>query len=139
MPARTLIATILIAASPLSLGAAAQNVYKCGAAYSQQPCPGGNAVAAGDPRSAEQKAQAGAAARRDARLADSLEKDRLRQDAQAAPAHVTPLPTAMQERNAEVSRPRQLEVFKAVAPAKPGDKAAKPPKKKKKAKKKDAA
>ena len=59
--------------------------------------------------------------------------------AQAAPAHVTPLPAAMQERNAEVSRPRKPEVFKAVAPAKPGDKAAKPPKKKKKAKKKDAA
>lgn len=129
-------AIILIAASSLSIGAAAQNVYKCGTAYSQQPCPGGSAVAAGDARSAEQKSQSTGAAKRDGKLADAMEKDRLKQEAQAAPAHVTSLPAATLERNAEVSRPRKPEVFKAVAPAKPGDK---PPKKKKKAKKKEAA
>ena len=119
------------------MGAGAQNVYKCGATYSQQPCPGGSSVAAGDNRSGEQKKQASAATQRDARLADEMEKDRLKREAQAAPANILPQPAATQERNAQTFRPRAPEVFKAVAPAKPGDKAPKPKKKKKP--KKDAA
>lgn len=137
MPVKTLFAIVLVAASQIPIGAGAQNVYKCGSAYSQQPCPGGQAVAAGDTRSGEQKSQAAGVARRDAKLAETMEKDRLKQEAQAAPANILPLPAATQERNAEVTRPRQPEVFKAVAPARPGDKAAKKPKKKKKQASKD--
>jgi len=135
MPLKAPFATILIAATSLPIGAAAQNVYKCGSAYSQQPCPGGQALTAGDGRSLQQERESAHTAKRDARLADTMEKDRLKQEAQAAPANVLPLPADMQERNARTPPLRKPEVFKAVSPAQPG---AKPKKKKKKAKKEQA-
>lgn len=66
---------------------AQEQVYRCGAdgrSYSGQPCAGGHAVAVADPRSAQQAAQTRQAAQRDARLADTLERQRLRAEHEAA-------------------------------------------------------
>ena len=123
----------------LAASASAQNVYRCGESYSNQPCPGGTVVPTDDPRSAAQRAQTDAATRRSARSAQVLEKDRLRQEGQPAQAIIPPPahePTAaVADRTLSATRPKKPELFTAVAPRKPGDVA---PKKKKKAASKTA-
>ena len=119
----TTIATLLIAPCVHWTPATAQNIYKCADGYSQQPCVNGSALQAGDDRSAAQKAQADAATRRDARTADAMEKDRLKQEAKAAPAFIAPAKAA--EPPARDAKPKKPEVFKASVPAQPGDKAQK--------------
>ena len=78
-------AALLLALSACLMPAQADDIYRCGVSYSSTPCPGAILVAADDPRSAAQRAQSEAAARRDARMAQALEKERLRQEAKAAP------------------------------------------------------
>ncbi len=73
-------ALFFIAIGALSTWATAQNVYRCGDSYSQSPCAGGVAITVDDARDAAQKNQADEAARRDAKLAQTLEKDRLAQE-----------------------------------------------------------
>jgi len=86
---RTTIAIFLIAAWAVPAGVSAQNtVYRCGNSYSQSPCAGGKVVEVEDGRSEAQGAQTRSAAERDARNAAVMEKDRLRQDARAAPAYI---------------------------------------------------
>ena len=68
--------------------AAAQTVYRCGSSYSQSPCPAAVTVNVDDPRTAQQKQEAEAAARRDAKTADGMEKSRLKQEAMDRPAQV---------------------------------------------------
>jgi hypothetical protein len=81
----TRFALFLIVLSAFAASASAQNVYRCGNnSYGQAPCPGGTPVATDDPRTAQQKSQADAATRSDARTADALEKARLQREAQAA-------------------------------------------------------
>lgn len=66
---------------------AQDRVYRCGAegrSYSDEPCPGGRTVVVDDARSAEQVAQARAAAQRDARLADAMARERQRSEREAA-------------------------------------------------------
>lgn len=58
----------------------ATTVYKCANSYSQTPCPEGQAITINDQRSAAQKQQAQAASRQDAKLANTMEKDRLSQE-----------------------------------------------------------
>ena len=109
------------------------------AAARELACAGATVVPTDDPRSAAQRAQTDAATRRDARSAQVLESERLKQEgkpAQAvipetAPQAVAP-PT---DRTLTKARPKKPELFTAVAPRKPGDAA---PKKKKKAEKKTA-
>lgn len=79
----------LVAATP----AQAQSVYRCGNAYTQQPCPNGTAIEASDPRSAEQKAQADKATRTDARLARELQTDRERAEREEYQARKAMKPT----------------------------------------------
>jgi hypothetical protein len=93
MHRRLQFAIILIAATHFCTWATAQNVYKCGDAYSQQACPGGVAVNADDPRTSEQKSQADLATQRDARTANAMEKARLQQEAKDIAAN-TPKPLA---------------------------------------------
>ncbi len=84
-------APILAAAVPILLpapSAFAQTVYRCGSSYSQVPCPAGTAIEVDDARSAGQQKQTRTAAKRDAKLADDMEKTRLKQEAMAAPALV---------------------------------------------------
>jgi len=136
---RTLaIATLFIASQVHWMRAEAQNVYKCGDSYSQQPCAGGTAIQAGDPRSSAQKAQTDAATKRDAKTADAMEKARLKEEAAAvaaAPqAKATPQPKLQAkpqpEAPARKAKAKKPENFTATVPGS-GDKA----KKKKPAKK----
>lgn len=63
-----------------STAANAQQVYKCGASYSQTPCPDGVVIDATDARTKEQKKQADLATERDERMAAAMEKARLQQE-----------------------------------------------------------
>lgn len=61
-----------------------QVVYRCGSSYGSQPCEGGRALAAQDPRTPEQRAQSDNAALRDAMLADGLQEARRQEEARMA-------------------------------------------------------
>ena len=122
--------------------AAAQNIYRCGDSYSQQPCAGGKLVAASDSRTAGQKSQTDEATRRDAKSAEAMEKARLKEEAKPAPVGL-PLPKASEaqpaRKPASGAKPKKPEHFTAIAPGSPDDATAKKKKKKKaKAKKADA-
>jgi len=114
MPRAILFASLFIAAQVHSTGAGAQNIYRCQDGYRQQPCAGGAALP-DDARSAEQKAQADAATRRDARTADAMEKDRRKQEARSAPAHI-PQPQAPAEGSARPAKAKKPETFSAIVP-----------------------
>jgi hypothetical protein len=132
-------ALFCIAAAGWAAPAAAQEVYRCGNSYSQQPCAGGKLVAASDTRSSGQKAQTDQAAQRDAKSAAEMEKARLKEEAKPAPVGLPP--AKAQEVAEPVKKPgaagkmKKPEQFTAVSPRKPGDA---DKKKKKKAKKPDA-
>jgi hypothetical protein len=129
-------ALMCLAALGSTAPAAAQNIYRCGSTYSQQPCEGGKLVAASDSRSAGQKAQTDQAAQRDAKSAETMEKARLKEEAK--PASVGILPGKVEEVPAPVKKPgaagkmKKPEQFTAVSPKKPGDAGAKKKKKKSK-------
>lgn len=136
---RTMIpAALSLALAVCTAAAQAQAIYRCGDSYSQQPCAGGKAIVAEQPTptSAERK-QSAAAAQRDARLADSLEKERVQREAQPAQLYVPPPrfeATAQPYKSPEKAATRKLDVFTASAPG------SKPTKDKKKGKTaKDAA
>jgi hypothetical protein len=78
------LALLLIAACAVSTGVSGQNVYRCGAVYSQTPCPEGVLVDAVDTRSKAQKTQADQATARDVKAANALEKAHLKEDQDAA-------------------------------------------------------
>ncbi|MBX3588878.1 MAG: hypothetical protein KF796_19785 [Ramlibacter sp.] len=127
------IASVLIALSALGASASAQNAYKCGNTYSQAPCAGGQVVQAQDERTAQQRSDTRSAAQRDAQAAAAMEKERLRQEAQAAPAYIPPTRAQPEAEPARpvMTKPKKPAYFTAIAPD--GAKAAK---KKKTAKKK---
>ncbi|WBY00500.1 hypothetical protein PE066_13590 [Ramlibacter tataouinensis] len=122
------------AALALSMAAAlaaaqAQPIYRCGDSYSQQPCAGGKALEPESAPTAAERRQAAAATQRDARLADSLERDRVQREAQPASLYIPPpkpedAPHA--HKSPEKKATRKLDVFTASAPA------SKPPKEKQK-------
>lgn len=121
-----------------------QPVYRCGDTYTNQPCPGGREVQADDPRTPAQRAQTAEAAKRDARLADEMEKTRLKQEAKApvpptlSPPAAEPAPEPASDRTSSPMRAKKPAYFTAVSPKKPGTKPTKVAKKKpagKKAKK----
>lgn len=95
-------------------------IYRCGDSYGSQPCPGGREVSAEtpSPTSAERR-DAAAAARRDARIADGLEKERLRQEARPATSYVPPPEPKAQptpHKSPEQNATRKLDVFTASGP-----------------------
>jgi hypothetical protein len=77
-----LIATFFIAIGAISTGVAGQNVFRCGNAYSQKPCADGVTVDVQDTRTPEQKAESDALIKRDSEAANSMEKARLKEEAQ---------------------------------------------------------
>ncbi len=133
------IAMLCLAASGWIAPAAAQNIYRCGNSYSQQPCPGGKVVPADDTRNADQRSQTSAASERDAKAGDAMEKARLKEEAKPAqavmpPAKLEEIP--QEKRNTVVAgKAKKPAYFTAVA-RKPGDTQVK--KKRKKAKNKSA-
>lgn len=133
-------AALLLALSALWLPAQAQNVYRCGESYSNTPCPGAKVVPTDDARSPDQKAQTDSATRRDARSAQVLERERLKQEGNPAPATIlAPLPASepalpATDRTLSKARLKKPELFTAVSPRKPGEAGAKKKKQKKTAK-----
>ena len=88
---RNLVSAIfLIAAPALSTGPMAQNIYKCGATYSQTPCEGSAALNLADRRSKEQQLQSRTVVRQDAKTASALEKARQQQEIQARAGNPAP-------------------------------------------------
>jgi len=59
-------------------------VYRCGAIYQDTPCAGGITIQAEDPRSAQQQLEAARAVQKDAAMGDTLQKQRIQQEAQQA-------------------------------------------------------
>lgn len=81
-PMPTVMLSLALCLSPAL--AWSQKAYKCGGGYSDTPCPGGVPVATDDTRTASQKAQADASTQRQAKLADGLEKERMKAQQSAA-------------------------------------------------------
>ena len=118
------------AAGALLLAAAcaaaqAQAIYRCGNTYGSQPCADGKALDTPPPPSAADRSQAAANVRRDAQLADNLQKERLRREAQAqaqaGTAIYLPPPAAEPDRPAEYKRAdkagmRKPDLFVATVP-----------------------
>ncbi len=126
---RAIQSALALSLAAASVAAPAQAIYRCGDSYSQQPCAGGRAIEADPAPTAAERRQSAAATQRDARLADSLEKDRLRQEAQPGQLYIPPpkLDAAAEPHKwPEKKATRKLDVFTASAPAN------KPPKDKKK-------
>jgi hypothetical protein len=128
-------ASLCLAALAWVAPATAQNVYRCGNSYSQQPCADGKLIAASDSRSAVQKSQTDEAVKRDAKAANEMEKARLKAEEKPAQALLPPPkasePVPPQDRSAAPARLKKPQRIAAVPPKKPGD----AKKKKKKAKK----
>ena len=86
-----------------------------------------------DARSAQQKAQADAATRRNAQAAETLEKERLQQEARPPALSILPAPAASAPAEPEPGRQvvkkkkkqkKEPAYFTAVVPGKPGNKPA---------------
>lgn len=95
---------------------AAQTVYKCGDSYRQIPCAGGVVIDAPDRRSSEQKLQSDLATRRDARTADAMEQERLKQEQLDLAANTPGLKSA-QLASTGNSRPSQTQKRKKKSAA----------------------
>jgi hypothetical protein len=110
-----------------SIPGLAQPVYRCGDTYTNTPCPGGKEIQADDPRTAAQRAQTTEAAKRDAKLADEMEKTRLKQEAKAPvapalpPAVAEPRQESASDRTYSPMHAKKPAYFTAVSPKKPGD------------------
>jgi hypothetical protein len=112
-------AALLLAAAAAAHG---QAVYRCGSEYSQKPCPEGRTVAAEAPTpSTAEASKAAAQAKRNAKLADQMEKERVAQEKKVAgPSMVV---TGQKPAASEPAKPAKKKKskdeapFKAVAPA----------------------
>jgi hypothetical protein len=130
---------IIAAACALAAHAAgAQQVWRCGSSYSQQPCPGGAVVDTSDGRNATQVAKSSSVAQADMKLADKMEKERLEREKNAPKALVigpqTPAAPTPEHKLAgkkkDKGRAATPEVFTAVAVQPAPPKKAAPSKKK---------
>ena len=102
------IAIFFIASPALSTVSMAQNVYKCGATYSQIPCEGSVSLNMADQRSKEQQLQSGTVATKDAKAATAMEKARRQEekrttvDNSMAPKKVRPTSTVPEKKQNSV-------------------------------------
>ena len=114
--------TLVLATLALAASAQAQTVYRCGSSYSQQPCAGGQPVAASDARAPADAARASGHAAADMKRAEGMEKARLAQE-KNAPRAIIIGPQTPADRDAKPvvrkAKAGKLEEFKAVSPAKP--------------------
>jgi hypothetical protein len=106
---------LLAALTAVQLAAAAETVYRCGSDYSKTPCAGGQAVQVDDSRTPAQQHQAEDAARREAKLAGQMARERQAQEAKAAKAaaRIGPTPAAA------ASKPAHAKAKKKKHPSKP--------------------
>ena len=125
------VTSVLIAASTLSTLATAENVYKCGNTYSQSPCPGAKLLNIDDSRDPQQKKLKDEVTRRDAELANDMEKTRLATEAALAAQRTPPAPsddkpqrvkvvtaepTLVYARKPRLNRPHKPKGFVAAVP-----------------------
>lgn len=128
MPRLTLTAALSCALAALPCAANAQLSYKCGNSYSQTPCPDAVVLDKTDQRTSAQKAQADQATQRDARLANTMEKARLQQEAKDLAAN-TPATKASRPASASKhskDKAKKVRVKKAVPPTAKKEAAPKP-------------
>ena len=111
--------------------AQAQNVYRCGTQYSQEPCKNGTAVNVQDTRTPEQQQQARENATREEERARQLAKERRASDATHRPAtasgitHKTaPAVGEAKPKADKMPKPKKQKNQKAKKPGKPERKAA---------------
>ncbi|MDD5335447.1 MAG: hypothetical protein PHS32_17070 [Rhodoferax sp.] len=116
MPSHALNAIFLLAVILFSTGAKAQNTYRCGNSYSQTPCPGGVIVDAADARTESQKAQTDKASKRDAQIADAMEKARLQQEAKDLAANTPAMKLAPPASASKARKKRPPRVLFVKAP-----------------------
>ncbi|MBL0422109.1 hypothetical protein JI739_17305 [Ramlibacter sp. AW1] len=132
MNARRGVTIVLLA----SLPAWSQPIYRCGDTYGPQPCEGGRQVEAADPRTAGQQAQTETAARRDARLAEGLQRERLQKEARLEAEQrrmgttgskgTAPIASSWDELDFDLKPRGKQPIFVARVPGKPTQAAAKP-------------
>ena len=123
--------SIAILLAACASAAHAQAVYKCGATYSQAACDGAVVVAQGDSPTAHDAKAAHDRAVRDQKLADSMEKARLKQEAKPVAAYIPTRPDEARDERRKVAmvKPEKVKYFTAVSS---GDAGAAARKKKKK-------
>ncbi len=113
---RIVLAAMILAAC----SAGAQQVYRCGSSYSQQPCPGGTAVETmPNGTTSKDAAQARANTLGDAKRADAMEKARLAQEKNAPKAVVIgpqPVASAPVAKNKPGKEKKKPEHFTAAVP-----------------------
>lgn len=109
--------------------ASAQQVWRCGNSYSQQPCPGGTPLDVTDPHRPADAARVARATKSDQQRADALEKARLEQERKAPRAQVMGAPQAAatppqstkkadKKQDKKKPAPKEPAHFTAVAPKK---------------------
>jgi hypothetical protein len=76
----TIFTILLIAFVEVSTVARGETIYKCGNTYAQSPCTQGQTLQIEDTRDKDQKKQTETATHNDAKLAESMQKDRLLQE-----------------------------------------------------------
>ncbi len=97
--------------------AGAQIVYKCGAAYSQLPCPDAQTLQITDERSSEQQRQTRAATRADQQRAEQLAKARTHPDHPAGAGNPNPQAVAKKNTKPPQTTPKAVAVKPAASSA----------------------
>jgi hypothetical protein len=103
-------ASILIAITALTTVSAAETIYKCGTSYSQTPCAYGKILSIEDARDTQQKKVADTNTRRDAKLANDMERERLAQERAVGPV------STQHETHSKTSGGSVIAVVSAPAP-----------------------
>ena len=123
--------TLLLTGAACCTPAWSQTIYRCGAVYSQQPCPDAITLDASDTRTPAQKAQADAATAGAVKMAAQMEKDRLAREkiqlAKSPKKRAPRVKTAKTESStaapkASAHKKKEPEHFTAAVPAEKKDK-----------------
>ena len=119
---RKLPAFMLAVASAFCVPATAETIYRCGDSYSQKPCEGAKVLQADDARTSAQGSQTSAAAQRDAKVADAMEKARLKEEAKPAQVYIgqpKAVVATKEDKKPVMAKPKKPQFFSAVSPGEP--------------------
>lgn len=112
-----IIGTLFIAMAMAAPDLMAQPIYRCANSYSQTPCPGGTALDVDDSRSPAQSAQTTAATVQAVRMANDMEKARLKGEQIVGKTPRTPASTSKSMPvNGAVAKPGREQKDKQPAP-----------------------
>lgn len=103
----SLFAIFVIAISSMNMRAIAENVYRCGNNYSQQPCPEGVRVNVQDARTTAQKAESDAATQRASSAANAMERERVKKEAQLLAANAKAAVRSKKNESAPKTSPKK--------------------------------